>query len=78
MDYKEEALEIFRKFVIKYNGWSENEYTLNYTVEKIKKDTFNTQWFAPKESAIFCVNKILETTNKREYYVDVLNEIKSF
>lgn len=78
MDSKKEALEIFRKFVIKHNGWSENEYTLNFSIEEIKSNTFNIQWFAPKESAIFCVNKILETTNNREHYVNVLNEIKSF
>ena len=77
MDYKKEALEIFVKFVIKHNRWSENEHTLNYTVEKIK-GRLDSQWFEPKESAIFCVNKILETTNKRDYYVEVLNEIKSF
>lgn len=78
MDHKQEALEIFRRIVIKHNRWSENEYTLSRTIKQIKGMTFNTEWFAPKEIAVLCVNKILETTNKREHYVKVLNEIKNF
>lgn len=89
MTSKEKAIDLVRRFVIKHNRWSENEYTLSKTIPELKKELFNTQWFAPKEMALMCVDEILKAVKKdsdftityeksKEYWTNVKNEINAF
>ena len=64
MTTEQKAKDLFRRFVIKYNGWSTNEYTLSKPISELKKELFQKQWYVPMEMTLMCVNELQELLNK--------------
>jgi len=84
MKPKEKAEEIFKNYVIIHNRWVKNEYTMSKSIEQLKKELFNNQWFAPKEMALLTVNEIIDVIefmaesdepNKLPFWLDVRHEL---
>ena len=75
---EEKAIDLVKKFVIKHNRWSENEYTLSKTIPELKKELFNTQWFAPKEMAVMCVDEIIKSIKKDSDFTTTYEASKKY
>jgi hypothetical protein len=83
MTPKEKATEIMKSYMCICNSWNE-KYVREQSIEYLKKISFNTQWWIPKEAALkacyimitYCSE--VEPYRGLDFWLEVKNEIKNF
>jgi hypothetical protein len=77
MTPKEKAKELFKKYISICERWN-IDYVNSKTIEELKKELFQLQWFIPKQCALIAVNEILNLLPlaNRDFWEEVKQEIE--
>jgi hypothetical protein len=59
MTPKEKAEDLFKKYISICERWN-IDYVNSKTIEELKKELFQLQWFIPKQCALIAVDEILD------------------
>lgn len=75
---KEKAIELVKKYIHICERWNEN-YVNSKSIDELKKELFQLQWFIPKECALNTVNEMIDCCpdSMQGFWIDVRREINA-
>lgn len=78
MTPKEKAEDLFKKYISICERWN-IDYVNSKTIEELKKELFQLQWFIPKQCALIAVDEILNLLPlaNRDFWENVKQEIEN-
>lgn len=74
MTPKEKAKELVKIYISTCQSWN-IDYVNSKTIEDLKKELFQLEWFIPKECALIAVNEVLKSYLKNQFF-DTFDEYK--